>query len=318
MYPSQCMGLFGLRVYNKRKAEITEPGSQVEFRRRLPQSENFQIMSPKSVLMQGTYFESTWQVLSGSSSLEFGGRRLCVSMMAALRSAAHRTCTSLWLFFSSRIVLCCSWSFFFCFSISCCWKTWRLWKWPMQMGFAFWMVVLSFSLLSGCWEVSTSKVLCGLLSEVFRGTFWSGTCKVLFVGLLRWGLGMQSLLSEGGFSHKRGPAVTWERRKRLQSAAVWRTVLPRSNFSQSALFCSMAQLPGTPVRGACAPGLAISQAVFTLGAILRMCNAAGQENCVCVWRGGWGGVGSGGGEGAGRKGENSYSCTNHWHGPEHL
>lgn len=170
----------------------------------LLQSENSQ-MSQKTVLIQWTYFGSTWQVFFGSSSLGFDSRRLFVFVTAAACSAAHRAFASLWFSFSSRIVFFCSWSFFFCFWISCCWRTWRLWKWPMQMGSAFWMLVLSFSLLPGCWEGSTSKVLCSLLSDVFRGTFWRGTCKMFFAGLSWWGLGIQSLVPGG-------MAATWERR----------------------------------------------------------------------------------------------------------
>ena len=245
-----------------------------------PQSDKLQIMSPGSVLIQWTYFESALQVLFGSS-LGFDSRWLCASITAASRSAAHRAFASLWLSFSSRIVLCCSWSFFFCFSITCCWKAWRLWKWLMQMGFAFWLLVLSFSLLSGCGEGSTSRVLWGFLSDVFKVTFWRETCKMLSVGLPRWGLGIQPLLPEAGFSHKRGMAVTWGRRRWLYSSAIYRTALWQPPSSSQHGSVQWRSDPAPQPELPCAPSLAASEAT-------GLSSGSHSENVHC-WPGKLGG-----------------------------
>lgn len=134
---------------------------------------------PESVPIQWTYFGSTWQIPSHSSSPGFDSWQLCGCVAAPWASVSH------WFSFSSRIVFCCFWSFFFWFSISCCWKIWRLQKWLMQTGSAFRLLVLNFFLLPGCWEGSSPGPLCGLLLDVSGGAFWRGTCKMLFVGLPR-------------------------------------------------------------------------------------------------------------------------------------
>lgn len=215
-------------------------------------------MSPGCALTQRIYLRSFWQVPFGSATpLGFGSRWLWTSVTAAACSDAHRASASRWASFSSRIIFCCSWSFFFCFLISCCWKTWRLWKWPRQMGSAFWLVP-SFS-LPGCWEGSVSRVLCSLLSAIFWEPAWREFCRWSFVLPCR-GLGIQPLLSMRGFSRKEDLAVTWGRRNVTQSSHIKDCTAKIQHLPNHCSFDQGYNCPAPPLQPPCSPSHPVHQA----------------------------------------------------------